>query len=378
MNSFDTAPRAALARRRPLARACAMVALLWGCAAQAQPADAATGASPGAGGQSGAVAVPADGAGMAALQRASDATLGIEVQVVEGAASADTLGARRKGTGVVIGADGLVLTVGYLILEAGEIDLVLDSGRRVPARPVAYDLATGFGLVQALVPLPVPVVPLGDAAAVAADDTLLFVSGGSGGAVSPAKLLARGRFAGYWEYLIDGALFTAPARSDHSGAGLYNRQGELVGIGSLRVADASASVAGRAPAEAPGDRRPGNMFVPVDLLKPILAELQREGRSQASRRAWLGVSCVESDGALVVLRVSRDSPAESAGLAAGDRILALDGVTVGDLPSFYQRLWQGGGAEREVLLQIGRRGEARELRLRSVDRSATLKRATGI
>lgn len=362
MHSFDTALHANPSPcHRWLVQLCVLAALLWACASPAQTVDAA----------------PDDGPGMAALQRASDATLGIEVQAVEGATSADTLGARRKGTGVVIGADGLVLTVGYLILEAGDIDLVLDSGRRVPARPVAYDLATGFGLVQALVPLPVPVVPLGDAAAVAADDTLLFVSGGSGGAVSPAKLLARGRFAGYWEYLIDGALFTAPARSDHSGAGLYNRHGELVGIGSLRVADASASVAGRAPAEAPGDRRPGNMFVPVDLLKPILAELQREGRSQASRRAWLGVSCVESDGALVVLRVSRDSPAESAGLAVGDRILALDGVTVGDLPSFYQRLWQG-GAERDVLLQIGRRGEARELRLRSVDRSATLKRATGI
>ncbi len=315
---------------------------------------------------------------LVALQRASDSAIGIEVRALDGALSAQTLGQNRKGTGVVIGADGLVLTIGYLILEADEVDLVLDDGRHIPARPLAYDLATGFGLVQALVPLSVAAVPLGESAAVVEDETLMFVSGGVGGGISQARLQTRGRFAGYWEYLIDGALFTTPARPDQSGAGLYNRQGELVGIGSLVVADTASSASGRARAPNEVARQPGNMFVPIDLLKPILSELRSQGRSQASRRAWLGLNCTEADGALVVMRVSPNSPAEAAGLQPGDRILQLDGTQVSDLAGFYERLWSGGAPEREVRLQVGRSGSPRDLLLRSVDRVETLKHAAGI
>ncbi len=321
-----------------------------------------------------------------ALQRASDASIGVLVRAVDGSASAETLGSVRKGTGVVIGDDGVVLTIGYLILEAEQVDLVLDDGRIVPARPLAYDVATGFGLVQALVPLPLRPVPLGDSSAIGPDETLMFVSGGQGGAVSPARLLARGQFAGYWEYLIDGALFTAPARPDHSGAGLYNRHGELVGIGSLVLSDARASL--RQPGAwlrpdgaadgPPIGRLPGNLFVPINLLKPIVDELRQRGRSQASQRAWLGLNCAESDGRLTVLRVSRDGPAELAGVREGDRILRIDGAGVDDLPAFYRRLWQGGEPERVVQIEVNRGGEVVRLLLHTVDRQMTLKRATGI
>ncbi len=321
-----------------------------------------------------------------ALQRASDAAIGVLVRVVDGSTSAETLGAVRKGTGVVIGEDGVVLTIGYLILEAEQIDLVLDDGRIVPARPLAYDVATGFGLVQSLVPLPLRPVPLGDSAAIGPDETLMFVSGGRGGAVSPAKLMARGQFAGYWEYLIEGALFTSPPRPDHSGAGLYNRRGELVGIGSLVLSDARASL--RQPGAwlrsdgagdvAPGGRMPGNLFVPINLFKPIVDELRQRGRSHASERAWLGLSCAESDGRLTVLRISRDSPAERAGVRPGDRILRIDGAGVDDLPGFYRHIWQGGDVERDVQIDVNRSGEVLRLVLHTVDRQMTLKRATGI
>lgn len=327
-------------------------------------------------------ALPDDGHRLgAALQRASDASIGLLVQAVEGAASAETLGAQRKGSGVVIGEDGLVLTIGYLILEAEQIDLVLDDGRRIPARPLAHDLATGFGLVQALLPLPMSAVPLGEAAALVGDETLLMVSGGHGGMVGPTRLVARGQFAGYWEYLIDGALFTAPARTDHSGAGLYNRRGELVGVGSMVLADTRSSL--RQPAdwlgaEVEGGRLPGNLFVPIDLFKPIVDELRRSGRSAASRRAWLGVNCTETEGRILVMRVSRDSPAEAAGLRPGDHILGLDGLGVGDLPAFYRRLWQGGPAERDVHLQVVRDGEVHTLMLHAVDQQSVIRRASGI
>jgi S1-C subfamily serine protease len=322
-----------------------------------------------------------DEASLAALQRASDATVGLLVRAVDDARSASTLGSHRLGSGVVIGADGLVLTIGYLILEAQEIWIELDDGRRLPARTVAYDQATGFGLVQSLAPLGIAPVPLGSSAAVSREEPLLFVSGGRvgvSGVLSEAHLAARRAFAGYWEYHIDQALFTAPARQDHSGAGLFNQRGELLGIGSLVVADVAADGAADS-GPAGGTHRPGNMFVPVDLLKPVLSEMRTLGSTRASRRAWLGVNCVERDGRLVVVRVNEDGPAERAGLRPGDQILNLDGRPVHDLAEFYRRLWNEGPPARRVTLEIRREaGNTQRLELQSTDRLTTLKRPDAI
>ena len=304
-----------------------------------------------------------------ALQRASDAVVGIEVMAVDDARSAGTLGRQRAGSGVVIGTDGLVLTIGYLVLEAERVLIVTDDGRRIPARAAAYDVATGFGLVQALAPLGIEPAPLGEAAQARRDEPLVFVSGGDTGGVSVARLVSRRPFSGYWEYHIDEALFTTPARADHSGAGLFNPKGELVGIGSLVVQDAAGS-------EAP--RLPGNMFVPVDLLKPVLAELRERGSSRASDRAWLGVNCVEQDGRVRIARVSDDSPADVAGLERGDVVLSIDGGAVGSLEQMWKRLWAGDRAERAVVVEIERRGERQSVTVQTVDRAKTLRRAQGI
>ena len=308
-------------------------------------------------------------ANRAALHRASMAVLGIESTAVEDARSIANLGRRRRGSGVLIGADGLVLTIGYLILEADHVDLVLTDARRVPARVVAYDLATGFGLVQALAPLGIAPVPRGRSAAIADDEPLLVASGGEAAALGLARMVSRRAFAGYWEYRIEGALFTAPARPHHSGAGLFNAEGELLGIGSLAVGDAT----GRgAPALA------GNMFVPVDLLEPILGELTARGASRASTRAWLGINCVEQDGQVRVLRLVPESPAAEAGLQAADTILAIDGTDVADLASLYRLLWRGEPAERDVAIDIRRGAQLLRLQVHAVDRMRTLSRPAGI
>ncbi|MEY4750006.1 MAG: hypothetical protein RIQ60_2220 [Pseudomonadota bacterium] len=314
-----------------------------------------------------------------ALQRASDATVGVLSRAVPGARSAQTLGSVRLGSGVVIGVDGLVLTIGYLILEAQDIYLELNDGRHIPARTVGYDQATGFGLVQALAPLGITPAPLGSADSVQDSDPLLIVSGGRGGhsgLLSQARLENKRAFSGNWEYHIGTALFTSPPRQDHSGAGLFNRKGELVGIGSLLMSD----VADHPDPASRVSRKPGNMFVPIDLLKPVLSELRNSGSTSASRRAWLGVNCNERDGKLVVLRVTGDGPAEAAGLQPGDVISALDGLAVHDLASFYRRLWSEGPPEREVRLDVTGAGDSapRQILLRSVDRASTLRRADSI
>jgi len=241
------------------------------------------------------------------LHRAAGAVVGLRTQAIEDARSNRTLGREREGSGVVIDRDDLVLTIGYLILEAEQVLLVTDDDREIPGRVVAYDMATGFGLVKALTPLRIEAAPLGQSGGVAQDEPLMVVSGGGNGVVSAVRLVSRRPFAGYWEYRIDDALFTAPPRGDHSGAGLFNARGELVGIGSLVVAYAMGN-------NQP--RHPGNMFVPIDLLTPIIDELRRTGSSAASRRAWMGVNCVEVDGEVRVERVSDDSPADVAGLVA--------------------------------------------------------------
>ncbi len=304
-----------------------------------------------------------------ALERAAQATLGLRVTAVEDARSARTLGATRAGSGVLIGPDGLVLTIGYLVLEADEVELVTDDGREIPARVVGYDVATGFGLVQALAPLPLAPVPFGVSGRTRGDEPLIVVSGGPEGEASAAKLVSRRDFSGYWEYHVDGALFTSPPRRDHSGAGLFNLEGELLGIGSLFVTEAAGPDVGRLP---------GNMFVPVDVLKPVLAELRARGSSRASTRAWLGLNCTDIGGEIRVVRVTDDSPADVAGLQPGDRITAIDGVPVTQLGQLWKTLWAGDRPEREVRLDIVREGMPQRISVQSVDRAKTLKRPQGV
>ncbi|WP_280152566.1 S1C family serine protease [Piscinibacter sp. XHJ-5] len=304
-----------------------------------------------------------------ALARANAAVVGVRTVAVEDARSIDTLGRERQGSGVVIDADGLVVTIGYLILEADHVDLVLERDRVVPARVVAYDLASGFGLLQALAPLRLPPAGLGNPAALSTDEPLMIASGGADGDLSIARMVSRRAFSGYWEYHIDGALFTTPPRTDHSGAALFNAHGELMGIGSLVVLDALG----------PGHpRMAGNMFVPTDLLKRILPDLRERGATRTSTRAWLGLNSVELEGDVRVVRITRDSPAEAAGMQPGDKIVKIDGMPVKSLEGFYKRLWRDAPPEREVELVITRGGDERTVKLQAQDRMKTLRRAKGI
>ena len=301
-----------------------------------------------------------------ALQIANAAVVGLRARVVDGATSAASLGSLRTGSGVVIDDSGLVLTIGYLILEAEQVDLLLDRTRSVPARVVAYDLSTGLGLVQSLVPLNVTPARFGSALTQPSDEPLMIASAGLGGGVSLARLVSRRPFSGYWEYHIDSALFTVPPRSDHSGAALFNAEGELLGIGSLVVTDVLGP---KRPA------LPGNMFVPVDLIRPILDELRARGSVQAGRRAWLGASFIEQEGGVYVVRVTADSPAQAAGLRPGDRVLRIDGAPVSSLEAFYKTLWSGGAPERYVRLELYRGNVSETVDVRATDRMRTFHRA---
>jgi len=294
-----------------------------------------------------------------ALVAATNAVVGVKVKALPNARSNDTLGEERNGSGILIREDGLILTIGYLIMEADQVEIVDSSGTTVPGSIVAYDHATGFGLVKALAKLAPKPIRMGSSAPVGQMDRLMIVTGGEEQTISIATVVSRRQYAGYWEYLIDGAIFTAPARMDHSGAALINKDGELVGVGSLFVMDALT----------PGERLPGNMFVPVDLLKPVLDEMVRTGGQKAARRPWLGVNSLEEDGRVKVMHVNEESPADKAGVMPGDIILSVDGESVDTLEKFYEKLWRPGAKPgNEVHLTLLHGVGLKEVTVRSIDR----------
>jgi S1-C subfamily serine protease len=315
------------------------------------------------------VSAPAEDAAYSALIEATNAVVAVKVKALANARSNDTLGAERTGSGVIIAPDGLVLTIGYLILEGDTVEVTDSNGRTVPASIVAYDHASGLGLVRPFAKLNQKPIRLGNSGPVAQLDRLMIVTGGEEQTVSIATVVSRRQFAGYWEYLLDDAIFTSPPRLDHSGAALIDKAGELVGIGSLFVMDALT----------PGEKMPGNMFVPVDVLKPILDEMVRTGAQPASKRPWLGVNSLEEDGRVKVMQVNEESPAEKAGIVAGDIILSVNGQAVESLETFYGKLWARGAQPGSLVRLVVLHGpNLKEVTVRSIDRREFMRRKPGI
>ena len=280
----------------------------------------------------------------------------VKARILPNARSAETLGTVREGSGVLI-RDNLVLTIGYLVIEAEGIEVVSGDGKSVPATMVGYDHASGFGLLRVAMPIGARPLPLGDARTLAERDPVMVAAHGGREGVSLAYVVSRRPFSGSWEYMLDSAIFTYPPVANWSGAALIGPKGDLLGIGSLIVADAMS----------PGTQSPGNMFVPVDLLKPILNDLVEKGRA-GPVRPWLGMSTEELRGRLFVSRVSPDGPAARAGVQRGDILVGVGGEEVSSLPEFYKKVWSRGQAGIEVPLRVLQGNQMKDISVRSIDR----------
>ena len=291
------------------------------------------------------------------------AVVGLKAEVPSDARTADTLGRMRSGSGVVIDSGGLVLTVGYLIVEASAVDLYPADGKRVPADIVGYDHETGLGLVRARSDLGIAPIRIGRSKGIGVGEPLLVLSrdGPLGG--GEVKLASRREFAGYWEYLLPDALFATPPHPAFAGAALIDREQRLVGIGSLMVGDAAADDV----------ESPGNMFVPVDALGPILGDLLAMGRRDSPGNPRVGMSTQEHGGHLIVRSVADDGPAETAGVRPGDVVLGVGGVEVDSLAEFYRGMWGLGAPGVRVPLRIMRGQQVMELTVPSTDRLRWLK-----
>ena len=297
------------------------------------------------------------------LDRTLTSVVGLRTIIPGDAFTAEVLGTERTGNGVIINADGLILTIGYLITEANEVWITLGDGRTVRGDVVGYDQDTGFGLVQALDRLNLPALPIGDSSeAVPASEVIAAGAGGRHHAVA-ARVVARQEFAGYWEYLLDDAIFTAPAHPYWGGTALIGPDGALIGIGSLQLEQAMSS----------GENVPLNMYVPINLLKPILDDFLTMGRPNRPPRPWLGLYATEVDDRVVVAGVAGRGPAARADLRQGDVVLSVGGMKISGLAGLFRRVWSLGRAGVDVPMTVYRDGHPLDLTVVSGDRNRFLK-----
>jgi S1-C subfamily serine protease len=295
------------------------------------------------------------------LDRALRSVVGLRAVVPADAFTANSLGTERQGNGVVIREDGLVLTIGYLITEAETIWLITHDGRAVPGHALAIDGATGLGLVQALGKLGLPAIELGDSDQLPIGAEAIIAAGGGRHHAIETKVVGRQEFAGYWEYLIDNAIFAAPAHPFWSGSPMISSEGKLLGTGSLILQQGDGK-----------KRMDMNMVVPVGLLRPVLETLLTTGRS-GPPRPWLGMYAMEGDGGLVVGGVSETGPAAQAGLQSGDRILAVGDEEVSELAALWRHIWASGKPGNQVQLRVQRDGQTLAIRITTADRTRFLR-----
>ncbi len=297
------------------------------------------------------------------LKAALDSAVLLRAEIPDDAFTASILGTERVGNGVVIRDDGLILTIGYLITEARSIWLTTNSGTVMAGHPLAYDQTTGFGLVQPLGRLGVPALERGTVASSPIGADVVVIGHGGRAHSLKAKIIAKREFAGYWEYVLDEAVFTAPTHPQWGGTALVDKAGQLLGIGSLLVQDALTDEA-----------VDGNMFVPIDLLDPILDDLLRLGRPAGPARPWLGMYTTELQGHLVVGGLAKGGPADSAGVRLGDVVLEVADERVSSLAELFRRVWRAGPAGTQILLTLARDGALSRVPVHSGDRNDFLKK----
>ena len=298
----------------------------------------------------------------AAMARMLQSIVKLQAFVPPEARSASRLGTKREGSGVVIDNSGLIVTVGYLISEAMAIEVTDHLGKSHPASVVGFDQESGFGLVRLNEMAGLPAMELGDSAKLAERQPVIVAASGGAASVQPALVVSRREFAGSWDYLLEHAIYTSPPSPQFGGAALIGGDGKLLGIGSLNLQSV-----------LPNQALPGNVFVPIDLLRPMLADVAANGKLRGEKRPWLGMNADEIQaGVLVVGNVSRDGPASKAGIQRGDVVIGLGNAPLKGLSDFYRRVWALGGPGVEVQLDVMQKDGFRRVTIKSADRARYL------
>lgn len=292
------------------------------------------------------------------LDQALNAVVKLHADVPADAFTAANLGTEREGSGIVLDSNGQVLTIGYLMSEASHVTLTMNGGKTAAAEPIAYDHESGFGIVQAVEPLDIEPLEIGDSSTVAMGDSVVVASFGGISHAIDGRVMSIREFVGSWEYMLDEAIYTMPVHPYWGGGALIDRNGRLVGVGSLYVEQAIGET----------ERFPGNMFVPINLLKPIHAAMLSTGRADRPKRPWLGMHTADTTERLFVTGVGEDGPADLAGIEPGDIVLSVEGVAVTDLGHMYRTLWAAGPPGTEIRFTVLRDDDVLTIRVRTSDR----------
>jgi S1-C subfamily serine protease len=299
----------------------------------------------------------------ASVEELVSAVVRINTHITPDGRTVQGLGREREGSGILIDGDGLILTIGYLMVEAYAAEVVDNSGRTVPANVVGYDHETGFGLLRTIEPLKIKPFTFGKAADLKEKDVAVVASGGGASMVVPVQVVGKREFVGNWEYLLEEAIYTSPPHPAWSGAALISREGKLIGVGSLIVGDATGTKA----------NNPGNVFVPIDRLAPILGDLLSEGRPSGPGRPWLGMNADDTHGRLMVGRVTPGGPADKAGIKRGDVIVSVNGEKPTGLNDFYRKVWSKGDAGAVIGLDVQQNNSVQHFDIQSINRLDHLK-----
>ena len=297
------------------------------------------------------------------LDVALASVVALQARAPDDAFSSSYLGTEREGNGILIGEDGLVVTIGYLIAEADTVMLGTEGGPAVQAHVIAYDYETGFGLLRAAGSLGVEPLALGNSSDIAEQDTLIIGARGGRSQAINGLVVSKREFAGYWEYMLDEAIFTTPPHPHWSGAALLDDDGRLVGVGSLFVQDAVDG----------SETDVGNMFLPINLLKSVMDELLKYGRRSGPPRPWMGIYSMEALGRVLITSISGDGPAEHAGVEAGDVVLSVNGRAVSGLGDLYRKVWSAGQAGVTVEIGVMRDNEMLSFSIKTADRGTLMK-----
>jgi len=274
------------------------------------------------------------------------------------ARTAQSLGTVRGGNGVVID-DKHILTIGYIVVEAETITITLPDGKKFPGELIGYDHTTGFGILRTIIQSDLTPLKIGDSDQLTKEDFLYVLPYLTEGRPSAVKMVSRRSFAGWWEYFLDKPIYTYPANSSFAGSALINEYGEVLGIGSLYVGDAAAT----------GISSPGNMFVPINDLKPILDDLIENGRRTKDIKPYMGLTSSDNTGEVKITRVNDNGPAAKAGFSVNDTILAVNNEKINNIEDFYKVVWSFGGPGTKLQFDIERNQKKLNIELTTMDRN---------
>lgn len=292
------------------------------------------------------------------LDSAINSVVKVRTSIPAAAFTADVLGTERIGSGVLINNSGLILTVGYLVTEAETVWLTTNLNQSIPGHVVAYDQSSGLGLIQALGSLDIDASELDSSDLVTVNDDIFFISYGGIEHSLCSKISRIDEFAGYWEYLLEAAIYTSPPHPQWGGAAVFNKKGHIIGIGSLFLQEIFE-----------GQNLQGNLAIPTSILKSIMGDMLEFGRSSAPARPWLGMYAVESEKTLTVNSLARYGPAELAGVLQGDKVVGVGEESVSTLANFFRSVWTLGAAGVSVPININRNGNQLQLVINSIDRN---------